>query len=332
MMAHMSTDVHALPAPRAAILFLAFNRPQCFARVLDALSGAAPRPVFVAIDGPRADRSGEAERCAEVRVLAERIDWAAPLHLKAEPRNLGCGPAVRAAIDWAFSQASELIVLEDDCLPDPSFLRFCDAMLARYRDDTRVMQIGGSNWGAAPERFVGASYAFTSFAPVWGWATWRRAWELYDYTLESWPRVRDSGLAEGMSLSRRFRRLLERDWDIVCAGGGTWDHQWQYSVLRHHGLNVCPARNLILNIGFGGDGTQITEPDRIFSRLPLEALEFPLRHPPEVARSANVEAVFERIYWQKLGWPARTFRRVVRHRWLNAALRRSWRALAPRPR
>jgi len=326
----MSSSPSAAPRP-AAILCLAFNRPRLFERTLDALRAGGPRELFIAIDGPRLDRPTDAPLCREVRELAEGIDWATQVHFKAESRNLGCGPAVTAAISWALSQVPEVIIIEDDCLPDASFLRFCDEMLERYRDDTRVMQVCGSNWGAGRERFGGYSYAFTSFAPVWGWATWRRAWELYDYRLDSWPRVQQSGLAEGMSVSPRFRRLLERDWEMVRAGGGTWDHQWQYAVLRHHGLSVCPETNLVQNIGFGADATQITSEDRILSRQRAGQLAFPLRHPPEVAHSAAVESVYEGVYWQKFGWPAQLFRRVVTNPRLSALLRGVLRHLIPRP-
>lgn len=325
------TDASPRPRP-AAVLCLAFNRPKPFARVLDALRAAGPRETFISIDGPRPDRPDDAARCAEVRRLAESIDWATQVHLNIAASNLGCGPAVSAAISWALSRVPEIIVIEDDCLPDPSFLHLCDELLDRYRDDTRVMQIGGSNWGAAPERFGDDSYAFTSFAPIWGWATWRRAWALYDYRLDSWPRVKASGLAQGMSLTPRFRRLLERDWDSVRAGGGTWDHQWQYTVLRHHGLNVCPRRNLVKNIGFADDGTQTRQADQIFSRLTADALDFPLRHPPEVAPNASVESVFETVYWQKLGWPMRVLRWLVRAPRLRRAISVTLRKFLPLPR
>jgi hypothetical protein len=329
---HMSTPECREPKP-AAVLCMAFNRPDLFESVITALGkrGAAGRELFISIDGPREGRPDDVALCEQVLKLAEKIEWAGKIHLKAEQRNLGCGPAVSSAISWALSKVSEIIIIEDDCLPDPSFLLLCDELLERYRDDKRVMQIGGTNWGASSKRYAGYSYAFTSFAPIWGWATWRRAWELYDYELASWPRVKSIGLTEGMSISPRFLRMLERDWLMVRAGHGTWDHQWQYALLRHHGLSVCPERNLVKNIGFREDGSQLMGRDRIFSVLPLEELEFPLRHPPEVARSASVESVFEQIYWQKLGWPSRAFRWLVRSPWLSGVIRRAWRNLLPRP-
>lgn len=317
--------------PLAPVLLLAFNRPDLFCRVIQAMEDSGPREVFVAIDGPREGNLEDQEDCRRVRELAESIRGSSKMHFKIEPKNLGCGEAVRSAIDWALAQVPEIIILEDDCLPSPSFFAYCDELLARYRDDWRVMQIAGSNWGANSARFSGYSYGFTSFAAIWGWATWRRAWNLYDFQLDSWPRLKASRQHHGMALSSRFRRLLERDWDIVLAGNGTWDHQWQYSVLRNHGLSICPAENLVVNIGFGPKGTQLTSHDRVFSNLPLAELPGILRHPPEVLRNASVESVFERIYWQKLGWPARTFRRFIKQPRLNAWVRYIWHAMSSRP-
>jgi hypothetical protein len=315
----------------APVLLIAFNRPDLVSQVLEAVGRASPRDLFVAIDGPRRDYPADRPRCEEVRAIVEELDWPAQVHLKTESENLGVRCAVESAVSWALDCSSEIIVLEDDCLPDPMFMDFCDELLARYRHDARVMQIAGTNWGADPLRFGAYSYAFTSFAPVWGWATWRRAWELYDHDFASWRRIRGGEIAEGMALSRRFRKLLEPEWDLVLETGGEWDRKWQYSVLRHHGLSVCPRRNLVRNIGFRPDGTHLTHEDQVFSNLPLEALDLPVAHPPEVARNRDVEAVFERIYWQKRGWPAVALSRLIPHEGLNRALRRAARRMISRP-
>jgi hypothetical protein len=325
------TDSAESPSRKAPVLCLAFNRPDLFRQVIAAIAEGGPRELYISIDGPRRNHSEDPSLCEEVRELASAIDWATHVKLKIEDENLGVRRAVESAISWALSTSTEIIVLEDDCLPDPSFFAFCDELLARYRDDERVMQISGTNWGAAPDRFAGFSYAFTSFAPVWGWATWRRAWNLYDQELESWPRARSTGLIDGMSVSRRFRRLLQRDWDRVRSSGGEWDRNWQYSVLLHHGLSACPARNLVRNIGLRPDATHLTGSDRIFSNLPVDKLSFPLKHPPEVARNADAEAVFERVFWQKLGWPAQAFAWLVRNPRLNRMIRAAWRNVLPRP-
>ena len=306
------------PAP---VLCIAFNRPDLFQRVLDACGLAGPRELFVSIDGARPGHPTDPQLREQVREIASHVAWATAIHTKISEQNLGCGLATSSAVSWALERHDRVIVFDDDCLPDPSFLALCDELLERYRDDERVMHIAATNWGASSERFGSYSYAFTAFAPVWGWATWRRAWSLNDYDLDSWTRVKSSGLLRGMSIEPRMRRLLERDWQAAQLDGGEWDQKWQYSLLRQHGLSICPARNLVVNIGFRPDGWQLKEPDLLFGGLPLEAVGFPLRHPPEVVRNPSVDSVFTRIYWQKRGWPGRAFRWLVRNPGLNRIVR-----------
>lgn len=325
---------------RSALLLIGFNRPDLFARVAASAGSAGNRPVFVSIDGPREGRAGESALCAEVREVAESIEWATELRIRAHDHNLGCREAVTSAISWALSEAGEAIILEDDCLPDESFLSFCDELLERYREDPMVMEISGSNWGIGADRFGGNSYGFSSYANVWGWATWKRAWDRYVPDLaESWPAVRGSGAGRQFALSRRARKTFERTWNRLCdtdsewyrTYGGDWSLNWQYSVLLAGGLSAVPAHNLVKNIGFRADATHIAEGDRIYDAMPLETMPQPLVHPAVVERTGPVEAVFDRIRWQKHGWPAQLFRRIVRNPALNRAIRIGARRVLSRP-
>ena len=318
--------------PPAPVLLLGFNRPDLFAQLLEVVRAAGPRMLLIALDGPRPGNARDARDCEQVRRLAEEVDWAPTVHLNTRERNLGCGPAVSSAISWAFELVERAIVLEDDCLPDGTFFPFCDELLERYADDERVMQIAATNWGASRRRYQGWSYGFSAFAPVWGWATWRRAWRLYEYRLDSWPRFKREGLLDGLPISRRFRALMRYEWDTVHAGGGTWDHQWQYAVMRNSALSVSPSRNLCVNLGFRADATNLSEPDYVFAKLPLETLELPVRHPPEVARNPAIDALFEKVYWHKLAPAIRLYRKLVRDERVRRQVRRVTQTVRRRPR
>ncbi len=318
--------------PPAPVLLLGFNRPDLFSKLLDVVKQAGPRDLLIGLDGPREGNGRDAGDCAAVRRLAEGTHWAPNVHLNIREHNLGCGPAVASAIDWTFERVERAIVLEDDCLPDLSFFAFCDELLERYADDERVMQIAASNWGASEDRYRGWSYGFSTFGPVWGWATWRRAWKLYEYKLDSWPRFKRDGLLDGVAISKRFQSLMRYELDTVYAGGGTWDHQWQYAVMRHSGLSVSPSRNLCVNLGFRSDGTSVTEPDYVFSNMPLESLPGPLVHPPEVARNPAIDALFEKVYWHKLAPGIRLYRKLVRDERVRRQVRRVTQTARRRPR
>lgn len=315
----------------AAVLFLTFNRPDLFKRVLEVVKGTARRQIFVAIDGPRDSHPTDAALCRETLRVAQEIDWAEDLHFKVEAKNLGCGLGVSSAISWAFSMAPEIIILEDDCLPDPSFMRFCDELLEHYRDDERIMHVCGTNWEASSERYLGCSYAFNSLGPIWGWATWRRAWQLYDFKMESWPRIKSSGLLNGIALSQRFRSILQHEWDQAHAGRGTWDMQWIYCVMKNNGLCISPNVNLVENMGFRPDGTNYSGIDNVFSYLRRNEMKFPLTHPSEVIRNVLVESVFENIFVLKVGWLIKKYRTVVKNEKVRKLLRDVYRTLLRGP-
>ncbi len=165
------------------VLFLIFNRPDTTTRVFEAIREARPSRLYVAADGPRADKEGEAQRCLETRKITEAVDWPCEVRRLYREENLGCKLAVSSAITWFFTHEEEGIILEDDCLPDQSFFPFCAAMLERYRDDGRIMMVLGTSLlppGGGPD----ADYLFTQYFLIWGWATWRRAWEKYDIEMD----------------------------------------------------------------------------------------------------------------------------------------------------
>jgi hypothetical protein len=275
--------MRAHPSAETPILFLVFNRPETTARVFDAIRAARPRQLFIAADGPRADRAGEAERCQQVRKIATAVDWPCETRTLFRQDNLGCKRAVSSAIDWFFEQVEEGIVLEDDCLPDPTFFILCDELLRRYRDDNRVMCITGDNFIA--QKWKGQpSYYFSRYTHIWGWASWRRAWSHYRVDMDDLSR---SDIVAALRNTGNFRASVARHWaDLLCRVRDgeidTWDYQWAFAVWRHAGLVCTPRSNLVSNIGFGAGATHTTDPEARHAKLAMEPLHFPLIHPTDV--------------------------------------------------
>jgi hypothetical protein len=152
-------------------LFLVFNRPDTTSQVFEAIRKARPPKLYVAADGPRLDREGELEKCAQVRAIATAIDWPCELHTLFRDLNQGCKIAVSTAITWFFEHEEQGIILEDDCLPSQSFFLFCQEMLNHYKNDTRVWHVAGVYPFATDSRDCNA-YCFSEYSPIWGWATW----------------------------------------------------------------------------------------------------------------------------------------------------------------
>jgi hypothetical protein len=292
------------------VAFLIFNRPQTTQRVFEAIRHARPRRLLVVADGPRANRPGEAARCAQTRAILEKIDWDCDVEKDLSDVNLGCRRRIASGLDWVFSRCEEAIILEDDCLPDPSFFPFCAEMLMRYRDDHRVMAVAGVNFGFGRDR--DASYYFSRYIHIWGWASWRRAWKHYDVDMKSWPIIRDGQWLRTMFPDERsfqtWQRVLQDTFDGRI---GTWDYQLTYAAFMQRMLGIVPTRNLISNIGFGADATH-TAGYVPFAELPLEPMPFPLKHPPFVLRDTGADAGTQDLVYSAPRLIERIGRKVIR--------------------
>lgn len=278
------------PALTTPVLLLIFSRPDTTRRVFDTIRQARPTRLYVAADGPRPGHPTDAMRCAETRAVVQEVDWPCEVFTLFQEQNLNCGLAPVTALNWFFEHEPEGIILEDDCVPAPSFFRFCQELLVRYRDDSRVMHIGGNNFGSEARQPPGPnapSYHFSTQRNSWGWATWRRAWQLYDYHLTDFKEVTAAG-----ELNDTFTGLLEKRYRLSKMAGvlalpqppDVWDYQWEYTIARHHGLYIVPAVNLVGNIGFGNDSTHTHDSADVMGAVPARDLAFPLRHPAQVAQ------------------------------------------------
>lgn len=269
---------------KTAVLFLIFNRPDTTKQVFEAIRQAKPSRLYVAADGPRADKAGEVEKVEQVRRIATQVDWYCEVKTLFRGKNFGCRVAVSSAIDWFFENEEEGIILEDDCLPSQSFFWFCEELLERYRGDMRVMQICGSNFLNGWRR-SNNSYYFSQYGPIWGWASWRRAWIYYDVGIKLWPEVKEEKIFLDFCDGKREMLFRLNLYDKVFAGKiDTWDYQWGFAKMINSGLSVTPNANLISNIGFREDSTHVTNSDSSFANMRVSNLHIPLRHPNFICR------------------------------------------------
>jgi hypothetical protein len=261
-----------------------FNRPQLTSRIFEEIRRARPSKLLVVADGPRADRPGEAARCAETRRIIEGVDWPCEVLTNYSETNLGCKRRVSSGLDWVFEEVEEAIILEDDCLPDPTFFRFCSELLEKYRDDQRIFHISGNHFRSTGEANPN-SYYYSRYSFIWGWASWRRAWKHYDVEMKLWPFIRQGKWIGTLFDSESAVDSWTREFQNVYDGKvDTWDYQWALACWANGGLSIRPRGNLISNIGFTPDATHTTDADNTSANIPTEPMEFPLRHPPFMMR------------------------------------------------
>lgn len=257
------------------ILLLAFNRPDYLEGLISRLREVQPTRLFVAIDGPRADRPDEAVKVQTCRELVSTIDWPCEVKTLFQDSNLGCGLGVSTAITWFFENVERGIILEDDLEPDTSFYGYCAELLDRYENDPRVFAISGCNYVPSSDQgFPNQAYRFSRVAHIWGWATWRRSWEAYRLDIGGWRKdlpLRRLWQASGSSLSGSL--FWAMTYELMARKMvDTWDAQFVYAGMRLGQFTATSNINLVENIGFRDDATHTHV---AVDTLPVQAMPLP---------------------------------------------------------
>lgn len=302
------------------VLLISFNRPHLSRRVFERIRIYQPDRLYLAVDGPRdpATHPRDAAGVAGCKELAEAVDWPCEVYTRFSEANQGCGRGVSNAITWMFEQESHGIILEDDCVPEPTFFNYCAELLERYWDHPEVMHVSGNNFGGqgTAEACAPYSYAFTRYADLWGWATWARAWAHFRYQIPPPAEVPKSHfIQEGVD---RYRQYAQRD-RVLSTRQKTsmWGYQWQYAVLKNRGLCAAPAVNQISNTGFGEEATHTTGGGSLHAaNVPTTPLSFPLSHPPEIV----VSPAYNRIYADNVLGTTGRYRKRYLKRWIRTLL------------
>ncbi|HVV55228.1 MAG TPA: hypothetical protein VHC47_07890 [Mucilaginibacter sp.] len=271
------------------VLFVVFNRPETTRIVFEAIRKIAPRKLYISADGPRPDVPSDAENCKAVLDIVRNIDWECDCKTLFRENNFGCGLGPSMAFDWFFENEEEGIILEDDCLPDPSFFPYCRELLERYRNDTRVMHISGCNFQYGWQWNSEISYYFSKNPHEWGWASWRRAWKMFDFRAQNFPEIFGKKYLRGYFSSRmeeiyRMKKINQTYHQPDAPHW--WDYQWAFAININSGLAVTPNVNLVKNIGFGENATHTLSSNDRRAKNEAKEIEFPLKHPAFIIHDA----------------------------------------------
>lgn len=295
-------NVHAVNTP---VLLIVFNRPATTRRVFESIRAARPKRLYVAADGPRADRVGEAQLAEEARKIATNVDWPCEVKTLFREQNIGCQHAVTGAIDWVFKNEEQAIILEDDCVPSPAFYQFCEEMLATYENDERVMHVGGYTVAKMRDK---ASYRASKFVAGWGWATWRRAWKKFDLNIDPATVFTSVDMRAIFGSQAEILRssLLSQ---LTNTQLSVWDVQWFLSILANGGVSIMPATSLIKNVGFGADATHTREISHL-AKIDRGTLTWPLVKPLELRPDPRLDEEYLKIVYHGADFLTRVVRKL----------------------
>lgn len=294
----------------APVLLIGFNRPDNLQKVFDQVRLAYPSKLYIAVDGPRAERPDEIKLTKKCQDICSQVDWECELHTLFREKNAGCALGVSGAISWAFKNEDRLIILEDDCVPVQSFFTFCDEMLEKYKDDTRVWQIGGRSYHQHSRFFNDADYLFSHYCHIWGWATWKRCWDYFDIKISDCGEYLRLGgstnVFQSQYLAKKSNKSLKKLYkNIDDVSSHTWDYQWSYIKEKNGALGIIPCSNLILNIGAVGahTGSVIWKDNMSVSEMPEK-----IRHPQFIIDNAAYDLYHASNYIYK---NTNIFRRII---------------------
>jgi hypothetical protein len=297
---------------KTPVTFIIFKRPDKTERVFEAIRQAKPPQLFVIADGPRTGYVDEPEKCAATRAIIDRVDWKCEVIKDYADSNLGLGKRIASGLNWVFNQVEESIILEDDCLPHPTFFRFCEELLERYRNDTRITSISGQNVQLGRRR-TESSYYFSIYSHVWGWATWKRSWQYFDFNMSQWLKVREKTILSDLLVDSQAAQDWRERFDSTYYNPNTWDYQWTLACWLQNGLCILPDVNLVSNIGFDSEGTNIRVGKgrffNLYANVSTKAIDFPLKHPSFIIPNRQADSFTQQTLY-KIGWRTRLKKRL----------------------
>lgn len=278
------------------VLMLIYKRPDTTRETFKAIREAKPTRLYVSAAGPATE--SERASCEAARAIIDEVDWNCEVRRNFMQDNRGCRVNVSRGISWALEHENEMIILEDDCVATRSFFRFCAELLDRYRHDQRVMSISGTNFLFGYQA-TSHSYFWSRYPNIWGWATWKRAWDYYDTDLALWPQARADGSLRDIFDQLRPRTYWRMVLDVVADGKlDAWDFVWFLSCWLRGGLSAQPTVNLVRNIGFDANATHTKKANKL-ARMPVAELPFPLDHPSDVQRNRKADNRIEQQVYSK---------------------------------
>lgn len=309
------------------VLMVFFNRAEPLKQVFEAVKEAKPSKLFLAQDGARDGNALDVKKIEECREVVSKIDWDCEVFYNYSDVNLGCGKRMSSAITWAFESVDRLMILEDDCVPGSDFFPFCEHLLEKYEDDYRIGVISAMNQLEEYHNFNDESYIFCNSGAIWGWATWKRQWEQYDFEMSFVDRLNVFEKIKTSHYLKCYKRSLlaqAKNRTKTLKEGKkltSWTFQFTMCRLLNHQLTIVPAVNMVSNVGLtsesthaSGDIKQIPKGLSPVFFMPIHKMEFPLKHP----ECMYCDDYFDKKVWHLMGLPVH----IAAYRKIEGILRR----------
>lgn len=268
---------------KVPILFCIFKRMEAL-EAFKPICQYKPERLYISADGPRDHVIGEKEDCEKVRqAILDQIDWPCEVKTLFREENLGCTGAIYSGISWFFDHEEYGVINEDDVVISLDFFKMCEQLLPLYIDEEKIWLISSRNHSGRYSE--SDEYAFVYYSNIWGWASWRRAWQKNDNTFKEWNTYKKSKLIKRFGL---FQGLMTIRYYNSCSNPNktleSWDYTWSYKININDGIVICPKVNLAINVGIGVAGsTNYSEDDQdLYAHLSVGKIKLPLKIKKEI--------------------------------------------------
>ncbi len=261
-------------------------RPECQRRQFEVLKMARPSVMFLISDGGRNEKEWEAIRQNRA-IFENEVDWDCKIYKIFEEENNGLYTMSRKGADLIWSKVDRCIFLEDDCIPSVSYFKFCEELLEKYKDDTRVLCICAMNQAQVWEK-ADSDYFFAERGPITGQATWKRSYMQRDFDLEyGKSQYIMELLKDRISYDKAFLKVLNGYANDSRYGGHIPGGEFfgRLNVYAQNQLYIIPKYNMLSNIGCTENSEHASEykllPKAIRKIFNMKTYEydFPLKHP-----------------------------------------------------
>ena len=263
------------------ILFLCYNRPKITNKTLKRIISYKPNKIYISVDGPKNDPKDRLKVTKVKNIINNLRKKNIKIIKKINLKNLGCKQSNLKAINWFFKNEKMGIIIEDDCLIEKDFLKFCKIMLEKYKYNKKIFCISGSNF--QHKKIQKESYYYSKYNHCWGWATWRDRWRFNNSEITFWPKFKNSEQWNKLHQDNIEKKFWNKIFDNVFKNNiDSWAYPWTLSVWKKKGITVTPTSNLVKNIGFGYESTHSVFLDKKLNYLNKSKLEKKFIYPRKI--------------------------------------------------
>jgi len=245
----------------APIVLFTYNRPQHTEKTLEALKAcdlATESDLIIYSDGVKSDKDGD--KVAQTRKIIHATTGFKSIEIIESDKNKGLARSVIEGVTQVVNEFSKVIVLEDDLVVSPNFLAYMNHYLDVYENEEKVISIHGYIY---PIETHSETPFFIQGADCWGWATWKRGWDLFEEDAEKLYEA----ISADKELSERFDfegtyPYLKMLKDQIDGKVDSWAIRWYASAFLKDKLTLYPSASLVRNIGMDGSGTHVGKTDK----------------------------------------------------------------------